>query len=229
MTQIAEKIGINKSTVHRLLATLEANKFVERDPLTGMYSPGNRLLQVAFLTLEKNNLTDIASPYMQQLNEIFQETVTLSILDESDVVYLSVLESPQKIMLAAKPGQRLPAFCTASGKVLMAYSNDEVIQKIFNSGLPEYTNTTVRDTEKLRQIFHKIREQGFSYSEQEYEEGVNAVASPLFGKDKRPLAAIAVVGPAYRMSIERMLEIGPAVASVAKELSKDLESLVFSS
>ncbi len=122
MTHISEKIGINKSTVHRLLATLETKRFVERDVATGLYRPGNRLIQMAFLSLEKNDLREIAAPFMQRLNDMHLETITLSILDDRDMVYISVLESPQKVKLAAKPGQRLPAFCTASGKVVIAYS-----------------------------------------------------------------------------------------------------------
>lgn len=223
MTQIAEKVGMNKSTVHRFLATLEAKRFVQRDPITAMYQPGNRLLQIAFLTLEKKSLDEIALPYMKKLNEMHRETITLAILDDSDVVYSSVLESPQTVKLAAKPGQRLPAFCTASGKVMMAYSKEAVVQKIFNNGFPEYTKFTIRSTETLLHIFQLVRERGFAYSEQEFEEGINAVAAPILDKDKRPVAAIAVAGPAYRLTLERMLEIGPSVSNAGKELSQELQ------
>jgi IclR family transcriptional regulator, KDG regulon repressor len=222
MTQISEIVGMNKSTVHRLLATLEAKRFVQRDPLTGLYQPGNRLLQMAFLTTQKNNLNEVAEPYMRKLNESYRETVTLSILDDSDVVYSSVVESQQTVKLAARPGQRLPAFCTASGKVLMAYSDEEIIQKIFDKGFPEYTRFTIRSSETLIHIFRLVRERGFAYSEQEYEEGINAVAAPILDKNKRPLAAIAVAGPAYRLTVDRMLEIGPAVAETAREVTREL-------
>jgi len=223
MTQISEIVGMNKSTVHRLLATLEAKRFVQRDPLTGLYQPGNRLLQMAFLTTQKNNLFEVVEPYMKKLNELYRETITLSILDDSDVVYSSVVESQQTVKLAAKPGQRLPAFCTASGKVLMAYSDEETIQKIFDQGFPEYTSFTIRSSETLIHIFRLVRERGFAYSEQEYEEGINAVAAPIIDRNKRPLAAIAVAGPAYRLTLERMLEIGPSVAETAREAIRDLE------
>jgi IclR family transcriptional regulator, KDG regulon repressor len=222
MTQISEIVGMNKSTVHRLLATLEAKRFVQRDPLTGLYQPGNRLLQMAFLTTQKNNLFEVVEPYMKKLNELYRETITLSILDDSDVVYSSVVESQQTVKLAARPGQRLPAFCTASGKVLMAYSDEEIIQKIFDKGFPEYTSFTIRSSETLIHIFRLVRERGFAYSEQEYEEGINAVAAPLLDRNKRPLAAIAVAGPAYRLTVDRMLEIGPSVAEIAREVTREL-------
>lgn len=222
MTQISEMIGINKSTVHRLLATLQAKRFVERDPITGLYSPGNRLLQLAFLTQEKNDLHEIAAPYMQRLNDMHLETITLSILDDKDMVYIAVLESPQKVKLAAKPGQRLPAFCTASGKVVMAYSPEDMVQSILEEGFRKYTSSTISTKETMLHILDLVRQRGFAYSEQEYEEGINAVAAPILDKKNRPLAAIAVAGPTYRLPVERMMEIGPTVAAIAKEISKEI-------
>jgi len=222
MTQIAEITKMNKSTVHRLLATLEERRFVQRDPLTGRYQPGNGLLQMAFLTLDRNGIREIAAPFMQRLNEMHRETITLSTLDDVDMVYIDVLESPQSVKLAAKPGQRLPVFCTASGKVVMAYSNDVFVKKVLEQELPQYTPYTIRDLETTFHIMDLVRERGFAYSEQEYEEGINAVAAPILGKNNAPVASIAVAGPAYRLTVERMLSIGPSVASVAIELSKEI-------
>jgi IclR family transcriptional regulator, KDG regulon repressor len=219
MTQIAEKTGMNKSTVHRLLATLETKRFVERDPVSGLYHPGNRLLQMAFLTLEKNDIGRIAAPFIKKLIEMHRETITLSILDDADVVYIAVEESPQTVKLAAKPGQRLPAFATASGKVIMAYSPEEVVNHIFAQGFHAYTPHTIRNSETMLHIIRLVRERGFAYSEQEYEEGINAVAAPILDRNKRPLAAIAVAGPAYRLTVERMLQIGASVAETAREIS----------
>ena len=102
MTQIAERTSMNKSTVHRLLATLEAKRFVERDHLTSLYRPGNRLLQMAFLTLERDDLRSVASPFLKSLNDLHRETITLSIIDETDVVYIDVLESPQSVKIDRK-------------------------------------------------------------------------------------------------------------------------------
>jgi IclR family transcriptional regulator, KDG regulon repressor len=223
MTQIAEKVGMHKSTVHRLLATLEAKRFVERDHVTGIYHPGNRLLQMAFLTLGRNDLVQIATPYMQKLKEMHRETITLSIIDDADMVYIAVEESPQTVKLAAKPGQRLPAFCTASGKVIIAYSPEDEIKHIFDQGFPEYTPFTIRSTGTMMHIIQLVRQRGFAYSEQEYEEGINAVAAPILDKHKHPLAAIAVAGPAYRLSVERMMEIGPSVAEIAQEITREFE------
>jgi DNA-binding IclR family transcriptional regulator len=222
MTQISEIMNMNKSTVHRLLATLEERRYVLRDQVTGRYQPGNRLLQLAFLTLDRNSIREIAAPFMLRLKEMHRETITLSTLDDTDMVYINVLESPQSVKLAAKPGQRLPVFCTASGKVLMAYSSDDFVKKVLGRELPQYTPFTIRDLETTFHIMDLVRERGFAYSEQEYEEGINAVAAPILGKNNSPIASIAVAGPAYRLTVERMLSIGPSVASIAIELSKEI-------
>jgi DNA-binding IclR family transcriptional regulator len=142
MTQIADQIGIHKSTVHRLLATLERNRFVQRDPATGMYRLGIRLLQMAYLTLEQSDLRQIAAPFMRQLNEKYQENIHLAVLDDGDMVYLHILESPQRIKLAAAIGQRLPAFATASGKAVLAFLPPESVRRILDHGMPRYTQFT---------------------------------------------------------------------------------------
>ncbi len=123
MTQIAEQVGIHKSTVHRLLATLESKRFIQRDPETGIYRLGVRLLQMAYLTLEQNDLRRIATPFLRGLRDQFQETIHLAVLDDTDVVFVNIIESSQRVKLAASLGQRLPAFATASGKAMFAFMN----------------------------------------------------------------------------------------------------------
>jgi len=221
MTQISEKTGMNKSTVHRLLATLEAKRFVERDISSGLYHPGNRLLQMAFLTLGRNDLCNVASPFIKNLNELHRETITLSIIDDTDMVYIDVLESPQGVKMSAQPGQRLPAFCTASGKVIMAYAATDLLDRIYKRGFTAYTKGTICDPKVMEHILELVRERGFAYSEEEYEEGINAVASPILDSKMQPLAAIAVAGPAYRLPVKRLLEIGPTVAEAARRITAD--------
>lgn len=94
LTQISERINIHKSTVHRLLATLETRHFLQRDRLNGGYRLGIRALQMAYLTLESNDLRQIAHDRMQTLSEKTKENVHLSIMDGSDIIYLDIIESP---------------------------------------------------------------------------------------------------------------------------------------
>ena len=226
MTQISEKIGIHKSTVHRLLATLEEKHFVERDISTGTYHLGINMLQLAYLTLEHNYLRQMTKRYLQRLSEEHRETINLSILDGADVVYLEVVESSQRVKLAAATGQRLPAFCTASGKAILAFSPDEVVQKVLDRGMPRYTKNTLVSRESFFENLNHTREQGFALSLQEFEEGINAIAVPILDHNNLPIASVAVAGPSFRLTYERMIEIGPEVLAAVREISFEVEMAI---
>ena len=142
LTQIAELVRMSKTTVHRLLATLETKRFVTKDKGTGLYRLGFRLIEMASLVLQDVEIQRWARPYLQSLSNLVGETVDLAILDGSQVVYLDVIESPQRIKLAAAVGQRLPAFCTASGKAILAYMPEETVRKILGENMRKYTDHT---------------------------------------------------------------------------------------
>jgi IclR family KDG regulon transcriptional repressor len=226
MTQISECVGINKSTVHRLLATLERKRFVERDSDTGIYKPGIRLLQLAFLTLEHNDLRHLSAPFLQNLCDQHHENVNLSVLDDTDVVYLEVIESPERIKLAASPGQRLPAFCTASGKAILAFLQEDKVIDILERGMLRYTQNTILTREVFFENIQCAREKGFAISEQEFEEGINAIATPVLNSSGQPIASVSIAGPAYRLTRERMLEIGPDFVSKVNELAQEVQLAV---
>jgi DNA-binding IclR family transcriptional regulator len=223
MTQISEQVGLHKSTVHRLLATLERMRFVQRDPVTSMYRPGIRLLQMAYLTMEHNDLSRIALPFMRQLGEQHRETIDLSVLDDSDVVFTEVVESQQRVKLAAAKGQRLPAFCTASGKAIMAFLSKEKVQAILDRGLTRYTEYSPCSSNEVWEYLAVAKQDGFSISEQELEEGINAVSAPIFDAAHHPIASIAIAGPAYRLTKQRMIEIGPDIVAACEKISKELQ------
>lgn len=222
MTQIAEQVEMHKSTVHRLLATLEKKRFVDRDPATGLYRPGIRLLQMAYLTLENNDLRRIAAPFLRRLCDQFRETIDLCILDGTDVVFLDVIESPQRVKLAAAPGQRLPAFCTASGKALLSHLPEQAVSNIFIHGMHQFTESTPCTPDAVLDSLRHARQNGFAISEQEYEEGINAVAAPILDEIGSPIAAIAIAGPAYRLTRERMIEIGPILCTTVDEIAQEI-------
>jgi DNA-binding IclR family transcriptional regulator len=220
MTQISEMIGINKSTVHRLLATLERKRFVEREATTGLYRPGIRLLQMAFLTLEHNDLRRLAAPFLHTLCDQCRENVNLTVLDDTDVIYLDVIESPQRVKLAATPGQRLPTFCTASGKAILAYLPEENIRHILEHGMTQYTAHTLTSPEAFFENMRLTRERGYAISEQEFEDGINAIAAPICN---HPIASVSIAGPAYRLTHERMIEMSPDLLDTVKKIAQEIE------
>ncbi|MBP1622241.1 MAG: hypothetical protein H6Q07_261 [Acidobacteria bacterium] len=222
LTQIAEAIHMSKTTVHRLLATLENKRFITRDSTTGLYRLGLRFIEMASLVLQDVDLHRWAKPYLQRLAIEYGETVDLSILDGSHVVYLEVIESPQRIKLAAAVGQRLPAYFTASGKALLAFLPEENVKKIISDNLAESSN---HDQGSVQQMVEDLRvtvERGYAISEQEYEEEINAVAAPIFDKDRNPIASIAIVGPSYRLSKDRLPALGESLRQMTQQISNEV-------
>jgi IclR family KDG regulon transcriptional repressor len=222
MTQIAEQVGIHKSTAHRLLATLENKRFIQRDPETGIYRLGIRLLQMAYLTLEQNDLRRLAAPFMHYLCDQYEENIDLTVLDDTDVVFINIFEGPHRVKLAAAIGQRLPAFATASGKAILGFLPDKQVRRILDRGMPKLTQYTAQSPEDVFKNLELIRERGFAISEQELEEQVNAVAAPILDQENHPIGSIAVAGPAFRLTHERMVEIGPKLSATTKQLSQEI-------
>jgi DNA-binding IclR family transcriptional regulator len=222
LTEIAGRVKMPKSTVHRLLATLESKRFIKRDEATGFYHLGLRFIEMATLVLQDLDLERWAQPYLQRLCAECGETVDLAVLDGEQVVYLQVVESPQRVRLAAAVGQRLPAFCTASGKAFMAYLPDERVTRILNAGLTRYTDNTRVSLADLRDELHRTRQQGFAISEQEYEKEIHAVAAPILNDDGYPLVAIAIVGPSFRMPHERMMVLGQSMRATIETIKREV-------
>jgi len=177
---------------------------------------------MAYLTLEHNDLSHLATPFLRILSEQYKENIHLAVMDDIDVVYVNIIESPQRVKLAAALGQRLPAFATASGKAMLAFMPDETVRRILKRGMPQYTQYTPLSPETIFEDLHHVREQGYALSEQEYEEEINAVAAPIFGAEGQPIASVAIAGPSYRLTREHMIDIAPHVCTTARDITQEM-------
>ena len=222
LTQIAESIHMSKTTVHRLLATLENRRFITRDKVTGLYRLGFRFIEMASLVLQDVELHRWAHPYLERLSAEYGETVDLSILDGSHVIYLEVIESPQRVKLAAAVGQHLPAFFTASGKALMAYLPEEQAQKIIRDNLAENSGYAQLSIPAMLADLRATADRGYAIAEQEYEPDINAVAAPIFDADHNPVASIAIVGPSFRLTKDRLPALGESLRKMTMVISNEV-------
>jgi IclR family transcriptional regulator, KDG regulon repressor len=222
LSEIADQVGMNKSTIHRLLATLESKRFITRDRTTGVYQLGFLLVELASILLHNIDITRWALPYLEQLSEQSGETVDLAVLNNGHVVYLQVVESSQRVKIAAAVGEKLPAFCTASGKAFLAYLPAEYARRALDGEITQFTEYTRTSPEALFKDLRETHERGFAISEQEYENDIHAVAAPIMGADGYPIAAIAVVGPSYRMPHDRMLVLGRLIKDTADAIVREV-------
>ena len=157
------------------------------------------------------------------MSEQHRETANLSILDGVDTVYLDVIESNQRVKLAAATGQRLPAICTVSGETILVYSPEEVVLEVLAQGMEKFTPNTIVSREVYLQNLDLTRERGYSHSLEEFEEGINAIAVPILDLDNLPIASLALAGLSFRLTEDRMVEIGPELISTVREISIEVE------
>jgi DNA-binding IclR family transcriptional regulator len=221
LSQIAEQLNLPKSTTHRHLATLENKHFINRDENTGMYHLGLRFVEMAALILQEAGFQRWTQPHLEHLSAEYGETVDLAVLDGANVIYLQVIERTRGVKIAAAVGQRLPAYCTASGKAFLAFLPEERVREILKEKLTRYTENTCVSLPELYKDLHATRERGFAITEQEYEHEINAVAAPILDVSGYPVAAIAVAGPSFRLPLEQMNRLGKSIRLASDAIARE--------
>ncbi|MCL6590206.1 MAG: IclR family transcriptional regulator [Firmicutes bacterium] len=226
ISELSKKSNLKLTTVHRLLNTMMSREFIEQDETTLQYRLGIKAFEVGNAALATNDLRMSAQPSLKQLAQQVNETTNLAVLDGSEVVYIDQLESTNIVIVKmfARVGNRGPAYCTGTGKVLLADLTPEEIRERFrNTQFIKFTPRTITNIEELLIALAKIREDGYALDFSERDEGVTCVAAPIRNYENRVCAAISVSGPAGRMTEERIRqEILPAVIQAANEISKRL-------
>ena len=199
-TEISKQIHLDLSTTFRMLVTLQVQGLVEQDSTTGKYRLGVTCLELGSRFLKSNDIRKRALGVMDTLRNEFGETVHLTVLDGSEVVYLEKVAGLHPIgFISSRVGGRAPAYCTGVGKALLAFLSDEELQKRFLSiKLTRYTDSTITDVKSLRAELAEVRRKGFAIDQEEHEVGVKCVAVPIFDH-KGIAAAMSVSGPIERM------------------------------
>ena len=198
--ELSKETDLDPSTVFRLLLTLEAQGFVEVNHTTGKYRPGVTVLELGSRFLRNNDIRTRSIAHLERLRDEFGETVHLTILDGSEVVYLEKLAGLYPIgFMSSRVGDRNPAHCTGVGKVLLAYLPDEELAARYPDGqLTRYTDQTITELDQLRLELARVRKRGYAIDQEEHEPGVKCVAAPTFDH-KGIAAALSVSGPVKRV------------------------------
>lgn len=205
VTQIAERLDLPKSTVHRILSTLEARGFCRQDPHTGRYHLGLKALELAGAYLAQSDLGSAAYPEMCRLRDQVEETVTLYVRDGTDRVRVQKAEGRHGVRRVVGLGQRLPLHLGAASKVLLAWLPDYERERVLGSmRLP-----LDFDLAGLKAAILETRRRGWASSAEEREEGVASVAAPIIDRSGHVVAALAISGPVQRFD-------GPAVERYAQ-------------
>lgn len=221
VSELARRLDLGKSTVHRLLVTLAEQDLVEQDEFTGKYRLGLAIYDLGAAVATGLDLHEAIMPSMEQLRAAAGETVQVAVLDGRQVVYIERLDSPNTLRLFLEVGRRNWAHCTGTGKVLLAFQSEYELEAILDGWrLPAVTPLTITDQSTLRASLREIRSQGYAHNLGESEVGVLSVSGPI--RDATGVrAAISVAGPQQRM--EPMLDkITLAVMEMAAQASRRL-------
>lgn len=222
VSELARRLQLHKSTVSRLLSTLEAGGFVKQDARSGRYRLGLQLATLAGLALTQYELRDVARPLLQELAIETGETTTVSVIDGMEAVNIDQVLAPQPVKHLGWIGRRLPLHCTAAGKPLLAHLPSSTVERYLTRPLASYTARTVTSPELLRRELERIRAQGFAVGQEEYEADLSAVGSAVRDHRGDVVASITVSGPSFRLSPHRLVQLGNTVRQAAERISAQL-------
>ncbi len=220
--ELSEKVGINRSTVNRLVSTLERAGYLEQEKERGKYRATLRLFELGNKVVKDLNIKEQAYPIMKRLSQATEETVYLAVFDGSQFLYVSIIVSPQMLKCSADIGVHPPVHSSASGKALLAYLPEDK-KKLF---IPDMENSfgpnTIKNAVELEAELNLTRFNGYATDDEEWNPGVRAVAAPVWNYDSKVVATLSIAGPKVRMSRRRIEEIAQLLVDAAKELSKNL-------
>lgn len=214
LTEIASQIGLHKSTVHRLLTTLEEKGFLIRNAATEKYRLGIRIWELSMHLPAFDESAALLLPAMERLRDRLGETVSLYLRDGIERVRIQAVQSQQAIRRVAQIGARLPLSVGASSKVLAAYAPPEVLVELLEG--PGWPSSIEREVyrSQLKEIIHL----GYATSFEEREPGAAAVAVPVTGRSGEVVAALSLSGPVSRLSQETLVEYAAVLGEAASEM-----------
>jgi DNA-binding IclR family transcriptional regulator len=221
VSELARELGLTKSNVHRTLQTLCAAGYVRQDAQSGAYECTMKIPKIAAAILGRVDMKRVAEPHMQALAGATQETVHLSVLDDTDVFYVHKIDSPLPVRAYSEISGRAPAYCVATGKALLAFQDDSYLER-FGERLHAHTARTIGTRAQLRQELAQVRQQGYAINRGEWRETVGGLAAPIFDAHRRPLAAIGISGPVERLRPPKLKTFTPDVLRAAREISEAL-------
>lgn len=211
LVEIAQKVGLSPSTTTRMIGTLQNNGYLDRDPLTLQYRLGYRLANLGAVCLEGCELREIARPYLVKIRDRYNESVGLYVISRSQRVCIDCVHSTQPLHRVIEIGSRMEMTRGAAGKLLLAYQTEEEIQRFL-----------LLDSFVTKKELAEIRQAGYAVSVNEHEQGLTAIAAPIFNAEHTIEAALSVSGPCTRIDAALCSEIAEYIIGMAGEISEKL-------
>lgn len=222
VSDVARRVRLDKSTVSRTLRTLAEVGFVAQDGEAGRYRLGMAIVRLAQVALEGLDLRQTGQEYIEAIGAETGETSHLAVWSGDGATIIGHVPGSHPIRAPGAVGERLPAHCTSVGKVLLAFQQQSVIDRILGAGLARYTPATITDPRRLDDDLRQIRSTNLGFNNGEYRVDAVAVAAPVWDHQGRLAAAISASGPAYRLTGPTMAKATSVVRLAALHLSAAL-------
>jgi IclR family KDG regulon transcriptional repressor len=223
LKDIADKLNIDKSTIHRFLKTLLKYNFIRMNPSNKKYSLGLKFLNIATKIIDSIDIRNIAHPYLIELEEYSNETIHLTTFDGKRVVYIDKIESVKPIRMYSRIGNVAPINCTAAGKVILAFQKESVINSIIQDlDFIPVTKNTITDKKKFMENLEDVRSKGFAIDNSEHEENICCIAAPIRDYSREVKYAVSISAIKTRMDLSELITFKDVLIDKANIISKEL-------
>jgi DNA-binding IclR family transcriptional regulator len=222
VTALANELAFTKSNAHRLLNTLAELGYVKRHDDEGQYELTLKLWSVGVAVMSRLDVARVALPHMRALEEATEESVNLSVFDEGQVVYVAAVQGRNPVRAFIRVGDRRPSYCTATGKVFLAYLPENLLAK-YCGKMKRYTPNTIASLPRLKAELALVRKRGYSMTTGEWRENVGGVAAPIRSAGGDVVAAVGLMSPLERLNTETTRkQAAKAILDCAARISAEL-------
>lgn len=222
-SELQASLQLHKSTLYRLLEAMRSYGLIGHDEKSGNYYLGLRHFQLGMIAVSRHEISNCASPVLEQLVDETGETAHLCVLDGAEVVYIAKVESKQTLRMPSNIGRRNPAYCTGVGKAILAHiSTDDLDTYLTNTPLQSLTQRTVKTPADLKKQLKDVAHRGYSVDDEEINEGLRCIGAPVRDYSGNVIAAVSIAGPTMRITKSKIPELARSVMAAADRLSEKL-------
>jgi DNA-binding IclR family transcriptional regulator len=227
VSEIARHLDLNKSTVYRLVNTLKKEELLIQEEDSKKYRLGYKILDIANRMRNQVTHNDAALEEMKKLRDLTGEAVLLSVYTNIGGVCIEKIDTKNAIKVTSKPGHTTPLHCGATGKILLAYAEQDEINRVLKKDLESYTENSTTDQEKIREGLKEIRNQGYVLSWGEVDKGAIGIGAPILNEEGNLLYGLSLVGPEDRIKSNGLEKTINLVVNSADEISRKINMLEF--
>ncbi|GLQ12067.1 IclR family transcriptional regulator [Devosia yakushimensis] len=225
--ELSAATGIARATLYRILSALTSRGLIRVDPVTQNYTLGFQFLELAQNVWSSADLASVASAELRRLRDMTGETAYLAVQEKRHVLALGRFEGAHSRRSNAKLGALKPMHCTSQGKAILSALSEAQVDAILSDGMERFTEHTIVDAASLKTQLQIIRARGYATDDEEIVMGTRCVGAAVRDRSGRPIAAISVAGPTYRMTVERAEQLGREIAEAAQRISDQLAPYLF--